>query len=121
MKFPVDMNLSPRWVPFLTAAGHEAIHGSAVGAPNASDRELLSYATADQRVILTQDLGLGTILDVSGLAGPSVIQFRSQAVMPESAGVGLLSAVEVAQEHLRVGALVTVDTNGSRVTILPIR
>ena len=35
MRFLVDMNLSPRWVDFLAAAGHEAAHWSDVGAPDA--------------------------------------------------------------------------------------
>jgi len=31
MKLLVDMNLSPRWVPFLLDAAHEAVHWSTVG------------------------------------------------------------------------------------------
>lgn len=121
MRFLIDMNLSPRWVEFLTAAGHDAVHWSTVGAPNAPDRELLNHATAEHRVIVTQDLDFGTILAVGGLDGPSVIQFRSQAVLPESSGPGLLAAVAASQEHLLAGALVTVDTSGHRVSVLPIR
>ena len=121
MRFLIDMNLSPRWVEFLTAAGHDAIHWSTVGAPNACDRELLEHAVAERRVLMTQDLDFGTILAVGGLEGPSVIQFRSQAVLPESVGPSLLSAVAAAQEHLIAGALVTVDTNGHRVNVLPIK
>jgi predicted nuclease of predicted toxin-antitoxin system len=33
MKFLVDMNLSPLWVPFLTNQGFEAVHWSTVGQP----------------------------------------------------------------------------------------
>jgi predicted nuclease of predicted toxin-antitoxin system len=121
MRFLIDMNLSPRWVEFLAAAGHDAVHWSTVGAPNASDRELIDHAIAERRVIVTQDLDFGTILAVGGLDGPSVVQFRTQAVLPDSAGPGLLSAVAVAQEHLNAGALVTVDTSGHRVSILPMR
>lgn len=97
------------------------MHWSTVGAPNAPDRELLDHAIAERRVIVTQHLYFGTILAVGGLDSPSVIQFRSQAVLPESAGPGPLSAVAAAQEHLLSGALVTVDTSGHRVSILPIR
>jgi predicted nuclease of predicted toxin-antitoxin system len=43
MKLLVDMNLSPGWVTFLSAAGFEAVHWSAVGAADASDHELLSW------------------------------------------------------------------------------
>lgn len=121
MRFLIDMNLSPRWVVFLAAAGHDAVHWSTVGAPSAPDRDLLEHATAEQRVIVTQDLDFGTILAVGGLDAPSVIQFRSLAVLPERAGPDLLSAVAAAQEHLLAGALVTVDASGHRVSILPIR
>lgn len=121
MRFLIDMNLSPRWVEFLAAAGHDAVHWSTVGAPSAPDRELLDHAIAERRVIVTQDLDFGTILAVGGIEGPSVIQFRSQAVLPESAGPGLLAAVAAAQDHLLAGALVTVDTAGHRISILPMR
>ena len=39
MRLLVDMNLSPFWVPFLTAQGYQAVHWSTVGAANAPDRE----------------------------------------------------------------------------------
>lgn len=41
MRFLIDMNLSPSWVPFLQNAGFEAVHRSAVGAVDASDRTLM--------------------------------------------------------------------------------
>ncbi|WFU46148.1 hypothetical protein QA640_48230 (plasmid) [Bradyrhizobium sp. CB82] len=37
------MNLSPCWVPFLHNAGFEAVHWSAVGAAEASDRGLMQW------------------------------------------------------------------------------
>jgi len=39
MKLLVDMNLSPRWVPFLLDAAHEAVHWSTVGKADATDSE----------------------------------------------------------------------------------
>jgi predicted nuclease of predicted toxin-antitoxin system len=33
MKFLIDMNLSPLWVPFLANQGFEAVHWSTVGQP----------------------------------------------------------------------------------------
>jgi predicted nuclease of predicted toxin-antitoxin system len=44
MRLLVDMNLSPRWVPMLEAAGLEAQHWSTVGAYDAPDRVLMTYA-----------------------------------------------------------------------------
>jgi predicted nuclease of predicted toxin-antitoxin system len=46
MKLLIDMNLSPRWVPFLAASQIEAVHWSSVGAPNATDREIMAGNTA---------------------------------------------------------------------------
>ena len=57
---------------------------------------------------------------VGGLATPSVIQFRAQAVRLSDVGEHLLAALDVARTHLETGALVTVDPVGHRVTVLPI-
>ena len=120
MRFLVDMNLSPRWVDFLVAAGHDAVHWVYVGEPNAPDRMILEHAHHNRLIILTQDLDFGTLLAVGGLSTPSVIQFRAQAVLPSDVGRQLLAAIEVAGAHLELGALVTVDPVGHRVTVLPI-
>ena len=84
MRFLVDMNLSPRWVDFRAAAGHEAVHWIDVGEPNAPDSAILECARRNGRVILTQDLDFGTLLAVGGLATPSAIQFRAEAVLPRA-------------------------------------
>jgi predicted nuclease of predicted toxin-antitoxin system len=91
-----------------------------VGEPNAPDREILEQAHRNAQVILTQDLDFGTLLAVGGLATPSVIQFRTQAVLPSDVGEQLLAVLDVARTHLETGALVTVDPVGHRVTVLPI-
>jgi hypothetical protein len=49
-----------------------------------------------------------------------VVQFRAQAVLPADVGDQFLAALEVAEDHVRSGALLTVDPLGHRVTILPI-
>jgi predicted nuclease of predicted toxin-antitoxin system len=56
MRFLIDMKLSPSWVDFLREAGHEAIHWSAVGAFDASDRTLTQWAAEPDYVVLTNDL-----------------------------------------------------------------
>jgi predicted nuclease of predicted toxin-antitoxin system len=62
MRFLVDMNLSPAWVPFLRDAGLEAVHWSEVGAANVSDRELMDWADAHDHIVLTNDLDFSAIL-----------------------------------------------------------
>jgi predicted nuclease of predicted toxin-antitoxin system len=43
MKLLIDMNLSPDWVPVLSAVGIEAIHWSTVGDPRAPDRTIFTW------------------------------------------------------------------------------
>jgi len=47
MKLLVDMNLSPRWAKVLAGAGIEAVHWSTLGAKNASDAEIMAYASVN--------------------------------------------------------------------------
>ncbi|MGZ6869656.1 MAG: DUF5615 family PIN-like protein [Frankiaceae bacterium] len=120
MRFLIDMNLSPKWVEFLTNADHEATHWVDIGAPDAPDQEVLAYASSRSLVILTQDLDFGTLLAVGGLSTPSVIQFRAQAVLPNDIGSQLLAALAAADPYLIEGALVTVESGTQRITVLPL-
>ena len=73
------------------------------------------------RVVFTHDLDFGTILAATGAQGPSVIQVRTQDVMPEHLEGLLVVALEQYGDLLESGALVTVDEGTSRARILPIR
>jgi len=65
MKLLVDMNLSPQWTVLLRGAGWNAEHWSEVGNPDATDQEILAYASANDFVVLTHDLDFGAILAVT--------------------------------------------------------
>ena len=117
----VDMNLSPSWVPFLQRHGIEAVHWSNLGAPGASDEEIMDRALAGGFVIFTHDLDFGTLLAMRRSHGPSVIQIRTQDVLPAAAGSLVLEALNAAGAHLAAGALVTIDPIRRRIRLLPIR
>ncbi len=120
MKFLVDMNMSPLWVPFLGTHGFEAIHWSTVGRPSAPDAEILAYAFANQYIIITHDLDFGSLLAARATRKPSVIQVRTQDVLPSAIGELLVRAVRTAELQLRHGALITVDPLRQRIRMLPI-
>ena len=44
MRLLIDMNLTPRWVPFLRDAGYEAVHWSSVGSKAAKDGKICDFA-----------------------------------------------------------------------------
>lgn len=120
MNVLIDMNLSPRWVPFLEQAGHDAQHWSARGRGDASDQEILDEARRSGSVLLTQDLDFGTMLAIGGHALPSVIQIRAQATLPSDIGSQVLDTLNVAQAHLTAGALVTLTAVTRRISVLPL-
>jgi predicted nuclease of predicted toxin-antitoxin system len=52
MKLLVDMNLSPRWVPFLAASQLQAVHWSTVGPVKATDTDIMAHAREHGHVVL---------------------------------------------------------------------
>ena len=65
MKLLIDVNISPRWRDTLVLAGFDAWHWSSFGAGNATDIEIMSFAAANDFVVVTHDLDFGAILAVS--------------------------------------------------------
>ena len=120
MKLVVDMNLSPRWVNVLRAAGHEAVHWSTVGAKNARDAEIMSFAAADGAIVLTHDLDFSAILAANGGSKPSVVQIRADSVSPEAIGQQVLAALHQMSAELQAGALLTVEPSRARLRVLPL-
>lgn len=120
MKLLIDMNLSPLWVEFLAGAGFASIHWSGIGKRDAPDSEIMDYASTHGFVIFTHDLDFGALLARRKTAAPSVLQVRTQEVLPEAIGQIVVRALEVSQTYLEAGALVTVDPERSRIRLLPL-
>lgn len=120
LKFLLDMNLSPLWIEAFEREGFEAVHWSEVGDPTAEDRIIMEWARSEGYIVFTHDLDFSRLLALTRSEGPSVIQLRSQAVLPESAGTLVFAALRQHGELLERGALVVIDAASSRVRILPI-
>jgi predicted nuclease of predicted toxin-antitoxin system len=120
MKILIDMNLSPMWVQFLVAHGIEAAHWSTIGKASAPDSRILDYAASNGFVVFTHDLDFGMLLAARKSHGPSVIQVRTQDVLPSAIGGVVLRAIEASRQHLKTGAIVTVDVVRNRIRLLPI-
>ena len=120
MKILVDMNLSPLWVPFLKQHGFETVHWSDVGTASASDTEIMDHASARGFVIFTHDLDFGMLLAMRRTTSPSVIQIRTQDVLPSAIGGVVVNALNAVRSHLDAGALVSVDASQHRIRVLPL-
>ena len=121
MKILIDMNLSPDWVAAFAANGIETIHWSSVGEHNAKDEEILDYARTNGYVVFTHDLDFGTILALTQTKSPSVIQVRTQDVLPANLANVLIPVLRKYEAELNDGSLIVIDETKARVRILPLR
>jgi predicted nuclease of predicted toxin-antitoxin system len=120
MKLLIDMNLSPRWARLLTEAGIQSAHWSMLGVNNASDSEIMSYALANDYVVLTHDLDFSAILAATHGEKPSVVQIRAENVGPEAIGSRVVAALRQLANELEEGALLTIDPGNTRLRLLPL-
>lgn len=116
----VDMSLSPEWVAELARQGWSAVHWSTVGDSAADDAAIMAWALANDHAVFTHDLDFGTMLALTHATGPSVLQVRSQDVLPEDIGPVVIAALRQHGDALAAGALVVVDVKKSRVRVLPL-
>jgi len=119
VKILIDMNLSPDWAPVLERHGWSSVHWSAVGDPRASDQEIMEWASANGYVVFTHDLDFGTALALTHATGPSVIQVRTQDLLPDTLEPIVVGALQRHDGDLNAGALVVVEESRSRVRVLP--
>ena len=121
MKLLIDMNLSPLWVTVFENEGLEAIHWTDVGDPRAPDSEIMRWARDHGYTVFTHDLDFGALLAASRHDSPSVIQVRCQNVTPNYIGNCVLSALAQFKQHLKEGALISINEKNARVRILPLK
>jgi predicted nuclease of predicted toxin-antitoxin system len=120
MKVLVDMNLAPRWVDTLAAAGIEAAHWSTFGAHNAADSEIMAYARANDFIVFTHDLDFSSILAATQGDKPSVVQLRAEDTNPDVVGSAVAIALRQMAPELQEGALLTVEPGRTRLRLLPL-
>jgi len=78
MKLLIDMNLPPTLANMLSDRSIKSIHWSTVGAFDAKDSEIMSYASENDLIVMTCDLDFSTILSVTHGIKPSLVQIRNQ-------------------------------------------
>jgi predicted nuclease of predicted toxin-antitoxin system len=82
-KFLTDENMPPRAVAWLQKQGFDVFDIKSEGLGGTSDEDILPIAEAQNRVIVTQDSDLGTILFQLGLQKAGVIFLRPGNVSSE--------------------------------------
>ena len=76
MKLLVDEALQNAVALLLTQAGHDATHIRLLGLAGNTDDEVMALALREDRVLVTTDMDFGTLLALTGAAGPNVVLLR---------------------------------------------
>ncbi len=122
MRFLLDQNQSPLLVGLLAAVGHDAVHVRDVALATATDREVLSFALDQRRVVMSADTDFGELLAWSNASRPSIVLFRRQGQRSASEVVALLLAnIDAVIDDLDAGAVVVFDADRVRVRRLPMQ
>ena len=121
MRLLLDNNLSPRLVDSLRDAGHDVEHVSDPGLQASPDDEVLRYASAHGRVLVSADTDFGALLARTGADRPSVILIRrSSARRADEIAALLLSNLDQVADDLDAGAIVVMTDTDLRIRRLPL-
>jgi predicted nuclease of predicted toxin-antitoxin system len=78
------------------------------------------WARENGYIVFTHDLDFSALLAATQGEGPSVIQVRTQNVLPEGIGTLVITALKQYQRELEQGAIMTIEPQRARMRILPL-
>jgi predicted nuclease of predicted toxin-antitoxin system len=120
VRFLIDEALQDAVAYRLAEEGHDASHVRALGLAGCTDNEVMALALAEERVLVTTDTDFGTILALTGAAGPSVLLLRGVGDSTPERVAALLTVLPRVADELSQGAVVVVEEDRYRIRHLPI-
>lgn len=81
----------------------------------------MAYARTNDWIVITHDLDFGAILAATRGEKPSVVQIRAEDINPDVIGLQIVAALRQMADELEAGALLTVDSNRTRLRVLPLK
>jgi len=120
MKLLLDMNIPIKFGHLLISKGIDIVRWSDIGPPNATDIEIMRYACANNRIVLTCDLDFSAILSVTHELKPSIVQIRSSILHAERAVDIIAASLLKYSNELYDGAILSIDLKNARLRLLPI-
>lgn len=121
MKFLVDNALSPKLAALLQAAGHDAVHVLSLGMEASSDHDIIKFAAAEERVVITADADFSRILAMGSLTRPSLLLLRGPLARRSGPLADLiLKRLPVFEASLEQGCIALLTPDRLRIRELPI-
>lgn len=116
----LDQGLPRTAAKILKETGWDVLHTGDIGLSRATDNEILEYARAEKRVIVTLDADFHAILAVANESEPSVVRIRQEGLK----GPALADLIENIWpsiiEQLKSGAMVSVTEKSIRIRTIPL-
>lgn len=120
MKLLLDQGLPRSTVLHLRNQQIEAVHVGDRGLATATDTKILDVGRQEGMVVVTLDADFHALLALSGVTGPSVIRIRIEGLRGEDLARLLVGVIEICDDDLLKGAMVSVTENGVRIRRLPV-
>lgn len=119
MRLLLDMNMPLPAAEWLRAEGHDAVHLRELGVERLADRQIVAYAGAEDRVLITCDLDFGDIVGSNPNPRSSVILLRLRSLRYARLRQRLEVALAQTADALEQGAVVLVEEARIRVRSVP--
>lgn len=120
MKFLADMGVSPRTVEWLNLQGHDVKRLNEEGLEKLPDALVMAKALAENRILLTMDLGFGALLAMSQQQFPSIIIFRLSNETSKVINSRMSEVLDLFKDELELGVIISVGDDAIRVRQLPL-
>ena len=120
MRLLVDEALQDAVAHSLAEAGHDVTHVRLLGLAGHTDDEVMALALQEDRVLVTTDTDFGTILALTGAAGPNVLLLRGVGDSVTERVAAILDVLPRIEYELSQGAVVAIEEDRYRIRYLPI-
>lgn len=121
MRLLLDQNLSRDLPALLAAAGFDVADTRTLGMQRWTDEEIVDFAAAESRIIVSADTDFGTILAKRQVVKPSfVLLRRTQGLSPEAIADIFAAHIPLFEGDLDHGAILVITDAVVRVRPLPI-
>lgn len=120
MKMLLDQGLPVSAARLLRGLGMDTVHTGECGLARASDAEILRYAEAQGRVLVSLDADFHALLARTRRCRPSVIRIRIEGLRAEGLAVLVRHVVARCEDDLSAGCVISVQQDCVRLRRLPI-
>ncbi len=120
MKLLLDQGLPRSSAGLLRDSGIDAVHTGECGLAQVSDQQIIDFAKAEGRVIVSLDSDFHVLLALTGAKRPSVVRIRLEGLQADDVASIIRNVLERCSDDLDSGCVVSVQADRMRIRKLPI-